>query len=98
MRLTTEHLMNSGVRVLYAYTQSDEISLWLDASHALFRRNAVKLTTVLAGEASARFSLAAGVPAVFDCRLSHLPTIEEVADYFRWRQEDAYRNAANAHA
>ena len=26
-----------------------------------------------------------------------LPTIEKVQDYFLWRQEDAHRNALNAH-
>jgi len=29
--------------------------------------------------------------------LSQLPTIDFVIDYFRWRNEDAHRNALNAH-
>src|SRR4029078_3769383 len=33
----------------------------------------------------------------FDCRISQLPTTELVVDYFRWRSEDAHRNALNAH-
>ena len=32
-----------------------------------------------------------------DCRLVPLPSIEKVKDYFLWRQEDAHRNALNAH-
>ncbi|MEP7287656.1 MAG: guanylyltransferase, partial [Chloroflexota bacterium] len=30
-------------------------------------------------------------------RICQLPGIEVVIDYFRWRQEDAHRNALNAH-
>ena len=32
-----------------------------------------------------------------DCRVVPLPSIERVQDYFLWRQEDAHRNALNAH-
>jgi len=35
--------------------------------------------------------------ACFDCRISQLPSVELVVDYFRWRSEDAHRNALNAH-
>ncbi|HYN87857.1 MAG TPA: hypothetical protein VER55_04980 [Ardenticatenaceae bacterium] len=35
--------------------------------------------------------------AAFDCRISQLPTAGYVRDYFRWRAEDAHRNALNAH-
>ena len=35
--------------------------------------------------------------AAFDCRISELPNIDLVLDYFRWRSEDAHRNALNAH-
>ena len=35
--------------------------------------------------------------ACFDCRLSELPNVDLVVDYFRWRNEDAHRNALNAH-
>jgi len=35
--------------------------------------------------------------ATFDCRISQLPNIELVVDYFRWRNEDAARNALNAY-
>lgn len=38
-----------------------------------------------------------GELACFDCRISELPTVENVVDYFRWRNEDAHRNALNAH-
>lgn len=53
--------------------------------------------SILAGEASARFALGLQAQAAFDCRISELPSLELVVDYFRWRSEDAHRNALNAH-
>jgi tRNA(His) guanylyltransferase len=56
-----------------------------------------KYNSILAGEASAKFSLLLGDHASFDCRVCQLPTPELVRDYFRWRNEDAHRNALSAH-
>jgi tRNA(His) 5'-end guanylyltransferase len=97
MVATVEHLMNCGFRVIYGYTQSDEISLLFHRDEGLFDRKLRKYNSVLAGEASACFSLRLGAVGTFDCRLSQLPTEALVIDYFRWRQEDATRNALNAH-
>jgi len=96
MVATTESLMNCGFRVLYGYTESDEISLLFAADEKQFGRKLRKYNSTLAGEASARFSLLLGQAATFDCRISQLPTINLVVDYFRWRSEDAGRNALNA--
>jgi tRNA(His) guanylyltransferase len=94
---TAEHLMtSSGFRFIYGYTESDEISLLFAQDESRFNRKLRKLTTLLAGEASAQFSLLLGAIGVFDCRISELPTAENVVDYFRWRNEDAHRNALNA--
>lgn len=93
-----EHLMaGCGFNVVYGYTQSDEISLLFHPAEAGFGRKLRKLLSVLAGEASAAFALRLGAAAAFDCRVSQLPTVELVVDYFRWRAEDAHRNALNAH-
>ena len=94
---TAEHLMDCGVNVIYGYTESDEISLLFHPHEDSFARKTRKLNSVLAGEASGKFSLLLGDLACFDCRISQLPTIEFVVDYFRWRSEDAHRNALNAH-
>ena len=94
---TVEHLMNCGFKVIYGYTQSDEISLLFDLAEQTFKRKLRKLNSVLAGEASAKFSLIIGELACFDCRISQLPNSEETIDYFRWRHEDAHRNALNSH-
>jgi tRNA(His) 5'-end guanylyltransferase len=98
MLSTAEYLMSGcGFNVVYAYTQSDEISLLFSLGEDSFQRKLRKLVSILSGEASARFSLLLGALGVFDCRISQLPSEEHVVDYFRWRNEDAHRNALNAH-
>jgi tRNA(His) guanylyltransferase len=94
---TTRHLMECGFRVVYGYTQSDEISLLLDRDEVAFGRKERKLNSILASEAGAKFSLLVGAHATFDCRVCQLPTLDLVRDYFRWRSEDAHRNALNGH-
>lgn len=98
MIATTDHLMNCGFHVTYGYAQSDEISLLFRMDEATFGRKLRKLISVLAGEASAKFTLLLGELACFDCRISELPNADLVVEYFRWRQEDAARNALSAHA
>lgn len=99
MVTTLEHLVTaSGFAVLYGYTQSDELSLLFRRDESMFGRKLRKLLSVLAGEASAKFALTLGRHAAFDARISQLPRDEDVVDYFRWRQEDAQRNALNGHA
>ncbi|MCP4093807.1 MAG: guanylyltransferase, partial [Planctomycetes bacterium] len=93
----TEHLMACGFRVIYGYTQSDEISLLFHRDESSFGRKVRKFNSVLAGEASAKFSLLLGDLGAFDCRIIQLPNEDRVIDYFRWRNEDAHRNALNAH-
>lgn len=97
MASTTEHLMNCGFRVVYGYTQSDEISLVFHRDEDSFNRKLRKLNSVLAGEASAKFSLLLGDLGVLDCRICQFPNLGLVVDYLRWRNEDAHRNALNAH-
>lgn len=95
---TTEYLMRDcGFNVLYGYTESDEISLLFAFEENSFGRKLRKLISILAGEASAKFSMAIGSVAAFDCRISQLPSVDLVVDYFRWRSEDAHRNALNSY-
>ena len=94
---TTKHLMDCGFRIIYGYTQSDEISLLFHPDDDTFGKKERKLLSILAAEASVAFSMHMGRPAVFDCRLVPLPTKERVVDYFRWQREDAHRNSLNSH-
>lgn len=94
---TVKHLMNAGFNFIYGYTESDEISLLFHINDNAYGRKLRKLISILAGEASAKFSLLLGSVAVFDCRISEFPNKGLVVDYFRWRNEDAHRNALSAH-
>jgi len=69
--------------VLYGYTESDEISLLFAPDEQAFGRKLRKYNSTLAGEVSAQFSVRLGQVASFDCRISQLPTVELVIDYFR---------------
>ena len=93
-----ERLVDCGFAVLYAYTQSDEISLLFRRDETTFGRKERKFLSILASEASVAFSVRLGQRGIFDCRICQLPRDEDVVDYFRWRQEDAHRNALNAHS
>lgn len=94
---TCQHLMDCGFNIIYAYTQSDEISLLFHPNEQSFKRKTRKIISLLAGEASACFSVNMGNIASFDARICPLPTIDIVLDYFSWRQEDAHRNGLNTH-
>lgn len=95
---SVRHLMTScGFKITYGYTESDEISILFHPEDAAFQHKSRKLLSILAGETSAAFSVGLGKTAAFDCRLCELPNKGLVVDYFRWRQEDAHRNALNSH-
>ena len=57
MAHTIRHLMQCGFNVAYGYRESDEISLLLRRDDDTFKRKR-KIISVLAGEASAAFSMA----------------------------------------
>lgn len=80
---------------VYGYTESDEISVVLTPSFDKFGRSLEKLVSISAGIASAAFTASAGLVAHFDSRAWIGASIEEVIDYFSWRQSDATRSALN---
>jgi tRNA(His) guanylyltransferase len=91
-------VMDCGVRVSFGFSQSDEISVLIHRDDDMFQRKTRKLDSILASEATGAFVLGLGEHAAFDCRISQLPSEDLVRDYFRWRQNDAAKNALNAHA
>lgn len=93
--LETSEALLDGLGGVYAYTESDEISVLLPRQTSLFDREVEKLVSVSAGIASGSFSHAFGAPAHFDSRLWMAPDEQDVFDYFRWRQADAARCALN---
>jgi tRNA(His) guanylyltransferase len=83
---------------VYAYTESDEISVLLPPTYRGFDREVEKLVSVSSGIASAAFTHAAGVLGHFDSRLWIGSNTGDVRDYFSWRQADAARCALNGWA
>jgi tRNA(His) 5'-end guanylyltransferase len=81
---------------IYAYTESDEISVLFGPRWEMFSREVEKIVSLSAAVASATFTHIVGTPAVFDSRIWVGVDKEQVIDYFRWRQEDAARNALSA--
>ncbi len=93
---------------LIGYTQSDEISLvWLAETTEggyFFEGKIMKMTSVLAGLATAHFTHA--ITATFgndllphfDCRVLQMPNRTETANMFLWRELDATKNAISAAA
>ena len=53
---TTKHLMACGFNIIYGFTESDEISLLFDYNETAFSRKTRKFISILAGEASGKFS------------------------------------------
>jgi tRNA(His) guanylyltransferase len=95
---------------LLGYVQSDEISVcWQDISKAPFEGRIQKLESVLASSASAYFNYeifgtekypelrrrAEKYIPVFDCRVFNVPSMEELANAFLWRENDAIKNSIN---
>ncbi len=80
---------------LYAYTESDEISVLFPRTWDLFDRELEKAVSLSASIASAALSLVFGTRVHFDSRAILAATDAQVVDYFRWRQADAARCALN---
>lgn len=94
MRDTAQTVLQE-LQGIYAYTESDEISVLFRPEWDLFDREVEKLVSISASIASTTFSLAHQGRAYFDSRIWLSMNEEHVVDYFRWRQEDAARCALN---
>ncbi len=103
MKVLALHLCNEVSTTVFAYCQSDEISLLLHPykkldSEPFFRNEVQKIASVTAGLASSFFAVLANIQkkdvkfTVFDARCFVLPE-DEVCNYFIWRQLDASRNS-----
>jgi len=81
---------------IYAFTESDEISVLLPLDTDLFGREIEKLVSISAGVASSVFSVQLSHAAHFDSRVWVGVSNNDVIDYFRWRQADATRCCLNS--
>lgn len=95
MMVATANALLVELQGIYAYTESDEISVLLGRTWDQFDRSLEKAVSIAAGIASAAFTLACGEAAHFDSRVWLGVSDAHVVDYFRWRQADATRCALN---
>ncbi len=105
MRSTAYQLVQSIQNASFTYTQSDEISILLNDWKTLkteqwFDANIQKMVSISASMATGFFNHKInsmdvdGNMAFFDARVFNVP-MDEVANYFVWRQQDATRNSIN---
>lgn len=105
MKATTEYLMKNIQNAVFAYSQSDEISILLNDWKKLntdqwFDGSIQKMSSISASIATNGFNFSDDIinhnlqPAMFDARVFNVP-IPEVVNYFVWRQQDATRNSIN---
>jgi tRNA(His) 5'-end guanylyltransferase len=107
MAWLTQRLCKEVSGTTLAYTQSDEISMLIqnlrEETESWFGGKLQKLVSVTAATAASLLTarrwdidrVLAGdfKPIAFDCRVFSLPTLDEVNNYFMWRQRDAIRNS-----
>lgn len=94
MAATAEALLQE-LQGIYAYTESDEISLLCAPAWDFCDRSLEKIVSISAGIASATFTHACQSIVHFDSRVWLGANKSQVIDYFRWRQADATRCALN---
>lgn len=90
---TAKALLTSSFRVVLAYAHGDEISLYIDPTENSNPLRRSKLISAFASAAALHFRDATGLSALFDARLSELPSDERVAEYFMWQRRYCFRNA-----
>ena len=83
---------------LFVYTFSDEISLLLDSIP--FEGRIEKIDSVIASFTASSFVMHYDVqfkkPPAFDSRVIPISD-EDILKYFKWRQDESWRNCVNAH-
>jgi len=97
MQLVMQEVADDIQGCILAYCQADEISFCMTdyrtiATDAWFGYKTQKLVSLSAARASAVMTIKLGRVVTFDSRAFTLP-IDEVCNYFIWRQQDATRNA-----
>ncbi|MEW6492786.1 MAG: tRNA(His) guanylyltransferase Thg1 family protein [Cyanobacteriota bacterium] len=91
----TASALLEGLHGIYAYTESDEISVLFLPAWDLFDRSLEKVVSISASIASATFTHIYNSVVNFDSRVWLGVNESQVVDYFRWRQADATRCALN---
>jgi tRNA(His) 5'-end guanylyltransferase len=101
MQAVARDLCHEASGAVFAYGQSDEISVLLSdiepRTQPWFGGVVPKIVSVAAGVATASLIARRGPDGRphFDARVFSLPSLAEVVNYFVWRQRDAVRNSVS---
>lgn len=98
LMLDTTNAVLTDLGGIYAFTESDEISILFPPEWDLFNRSVEKLVSISASIASSNFTHVSKSIVSFDSRLISLVNKSQVVDYFLWRQADATRCALNGYS
>jgi tRNA(His) 5'-end guanylyltransferase len=91
--VTARALMSASFRVVLAYVHGDEISLVIDPTENINPLRRSKLISAFTSAAAIHFLQATGLAAMFDAKVSELPSTERLAEYLFWQRKYCYRNA-----
>jgi tRNA(His) 5'-end guanylyltransferase len=95
-QVCTGLLTDSGISPVFAYTFSDEISIFL--KELPFQGRVEKLTSVISSFAASSLTISMHLcaPIAFDARI--IPIDERnIGQYLSWRQKEAWRNHINGY-
>lgn len=95
LMVQTTKVLLEQLQGIYAYTESDEISVLCPPEWDFFDRSWEKIVSISASIASSTFTHACQSVVNFDSRIWLGVDKAQVIDYFRWRQADATRCALN---
>lgn len=95
LMLSTADALITDLGGVLAFCASDEVSVLFAPEWELFDRSLEKIVSISAGIASSTFTLGCGRPAHFDSRVWLGTSLDDVMDYFSWRQADTTRCALN---
>lgn len=89
---TTQRLMCAGFRVVYALASGDEVSLFFDPLESANQRRRSKFISIVSSIGAVAFLQASSMPVLFHAKLSELPSLDHVRDYFLWQKKVSTRN------
>lgn len=90
---TARALMSATFRVVLSYVHGDEISLVIDPTENINPLRRSKLISAMSSAAAVHFLKASGLAALFDAKVSELPSVDRLVEYLFWQRRYCYRNA-----
>jgi tRNA(His) 5'-end guanylyltransferase len=91
--ITARALMSATLRVVLAYVHGDEISLVVDPTENSNPLRRSRLISAFTSAGAIHYLKATGLAAMFDAKVSELPSSERLTEYLFWQRKYCHRNA-----